>query len=161
MLISRIIKSPLRRLKRYRVGRGFSVHSPFAFYFITRVLREPLPFYCFKSEITGRDERCLFRVVNYFRPATVALIGSDADTSRARSVILKACPAATFTAVPSPAADFTYATPGAPLPADFKVLYAAGPVAAPPRPAMTFTNGRTLIAVRRPSLPSQAFTLSF
>lgn len=149
---------PVRRLKRYRVGRGFSVHSPFAYYFITRVLRERLPYYCFKAEIVRRDEQRLFRVVNYFRPATVAMVGSG-DAERAGRVILKACPHVRF--VDNPAeADFTFVGSGE-IPADFRgAAYAAG---ASERPvgAMTFTNGRILIAVRRRGLPPQHFVLSF
>lgn len=158
MTIGGIIKYPLRRLRRYRVGRGFSVHSPFAYYFITRVLRERLPYYCFKSEVRSREERRLFRVVNYFRPSTVALTGS-ADTSRARKVIINVCPRVEF--VDSPArADFTFVASGE-IPADFRG--AAYGVKASERPdgAMTFTNGHTLIAVRRRGLPSQHFMLSF
>ena len=31
--------------KRYRHGKGFGIHSPFAFSFVLKVLRERLPYY--------------------------------------------------------------------------------------------------------------------
>lgn len=143
-------------LKRFRTGRGFGVHSPFAYYFITRVLRERLPYYSFRTEVTAPDERLLFRVANYFRPSTVALLGADA--SRAGEVISKACPGARTV---GSGADFTYVSTGASLPSDFKVAYCAGVPPVVPDNAMTFTDGRTFIAVRRPSLPAQHFTIRF
>ena len=36
-----------KALQRYRVSRGYGVHSPFAYRFIIRVLRETLPYYGF------------------------------------------------------------------------------------------------------------------
>lgn len=141
-----------RRLTSY----GFGVHSPFAYKFIKCVLREEYPYYCFDNEVRTRPERCLFRVANYFQPARVALLG--ADTARARELILMACPRAEIvTEIDADNADFTYTT--GPIPAHFKVLYSAHP--AEVTDAMTFTNGHTIIAVRRPGLPPQSFTLNF
>lgn len=137
-----------RRLTSY----GFGVHSPFAYKFIKCVLREKYPYYCFDNEVRTRSERCLFRVANYFQPARVELLG--ADTARARELILMACPRAEIVTTD---ADFTYTT--GPVPADFKVLYSTHP--AEVANAMIFTNGHTLIAVRRNGLPAQSFTLNF
>ena len=33
--------------KRYRHGKGFGIHSPFAFSFVLKVLRERLPYYSY------------------------------------------------------------------------------------------------------------------
>lgn len=58
-------------IKRLRHGRGFGVHSPFAFRFITEVLRETLPYYDY-SQLHGRGEELFYRVACYFRPHTIA-----------------------------------------------------------------------------------------
>lgn len=161
MTFGGIIKYPWRRFRRYRVGKGFSVHSPFAFYFITQVLRERLPYYCFRSEIKRREERRLFRVVNYFRPARVALQGPEGDPclARARKIILKVSPHAEVVASPAEA-DFTFVSRGE-IPEDFRNAAYAVRASRHPEGAMTFTNGHTLIAVRRHALPPQHFVLSF
>lgn len=140
-----------------RVGRGFTVHSPFAYHFIHFVLRERLPFYCFRSEVTSRAGRRLFRVANHFNPETVAYVGTDAE---ARRIIALACPRARCVADPA-GADLVYVAAGATLPVAFRTLYAADHRDSLPPDAMTFTNGRTLIAVRRHSLPAQSFRLRF
>ncbi len=155
--IGSLLKSPLRRLQMARVGLGFTVHSPFAYRFIRRVLREGAPYYCFDSEVTGREARCLFRVVAYFNPASVAYVGSE--TREARRIVALACPRSVEVANPSEA-DFVFIAPDAGFPAAFKVAYARG---RHPRPAgaMTFQGPRALIAVRRHGLPPQSFKLRF
>lgn len=147
------------KLKRYRVSRGFSVHSPFAYYFITRVLREKLPFYCFDTYVTDRRDRVLFRVVNYLRPLTVAYIGPDEATARARRIINMVCPKVA-TVGDAEAADFVYVAPGEMIPDGFLVLYVEAATVCPHQ-AMTFTNGKTLVAVRRRGLPAQNYTVNF
>lgn len=156
MKLSAVLSYPMLRLQMMRVGRGFTVHSPFAYHFITFVLRERLPYYTFRDEVTSKADRRLFRVVNYFNPATVAIVGS---APRAREVIALVCPHARTCADPADA-DFVYVADGEPLPADFRTLYAENDRSDPPH-AMTFTNGRTLIAVRRHGLPAQSFLLRF
>lgn len=149
---------PAMWIHMVRVGLGFTVHSPFAYYFIRCVLRERLPYYCFRDEVTARADRRLFRVAAYFNPLTVAFIGGG-DASRTRRIISLA---SRWNGAEAPAAeaDFVYVAPGADIPAAFKVLYAERAAAIPPG-AMTFTNGRTLIAVRRHGLPAQSFRLRF
>lgn len=154
--LRRILTYPWRRFQMARVGRGFSVHSPFAYHFIHFVLRETAPYYCFRDQVVSRAERRLFRVVNHFGPATVAFVG---DSAAARRVVGLACPRAAEISDPA-LADFVFVAADSPLPAAFRVLYAAHSPQLPPA-AMTFTNGRTLIAVRRPSLPPQSFRLHF
>lgn len=157
MSLASLLTLPLRKAKMWRTGLGFGIHSPFAFGFVCNVLRNPHPFYAFRDEVkTGADKR-LFRVVNHFNPRTVALIGNN--TAGARRVIALCCPAARFSDNPAEA-DFVYLAPGENVPEQFRVLFAAD-LAEPPSDAMTFSNGRVCIAVRRPSLPDQSFLLNF
>lgn len=156
MLLRSLLAYPLMRLQMFRVGLGFTVHSPFGYYFIRCVLRERLPFYCFRSEVTGRADRRLFRVLNYFRPDSICYSGRSA---RAREIARIVCPGAAECTDPAKA-DFTYVGEEGVSPAEFNVLYAERAADIPPR-AMIFSNGCTMIAVRRQSLPAQTFRLRF
>lgn len=152
-----MLTHPLRTAKMWRTGLGFGIHSPFAFGFVNNVLRNRLPFYAFRSEVKTGADQLLFRVVNHFNPHTVALVG-DA-TARAQWVIALCCPNARFGVDPAEA-DLVYVAPGAGVPAEFRVMYAAD-LPVPPPDAMTFSNGHVCIAVRRPWLPAQSFLLKF
>ncbi len=84
----------LYRFLRYR--KGFGVHSPFAFSFITKVIDERCPYYCYdeielvrkelqqhdnvpvRQEIKRSHGELLFRVVNYFKPKRLIQLGSPA-----------------------------------------------------------------------------------
>lgn len=86
----------LRRLftafSRYRSGKGFGVHSPFAFNYILKVLEEKCPYYAY-TEIESKREKAasmterhvltygaakrIFRVVNHSNPEKILQIGSD------------------------------------------------------------------------------------
>ena len=82
-----------RRYKRWRHGRGFGIHSPFAFDFITRTLRERLPYYGYDDidaavassaappEISERCLRLVFRIAVRFNPASVAILGNRGDSA--------------------------------------------------------------------------------
>lgn len=72
--------------KRWRHGRGFGVHSPFAYDFITRTLRERLPYYaysrldamCASQHLDASERhrlRLIFRIAVRFNPATAAIVG--------------------------------------------------------------------------------------
>lgn len=50
----RRIKRVATALQRYKRSRGFGVHSPFAFHFILRVLREKSPYYCYPQLVARR-----------------------------------------------------------------------------------------------------------
>lgn len=162
-----ICLAPLRRLNRTRVSRGFTVHSPFAFYFITCVLREHLPFYCFDRELKTVRERRLFRLVNYFRPETVCILGADGAV-RALEVMRMASANVRLVSNPD-VSDFVFACPDVDsLPPHCSVLYAPRPARATRRAliaatsrGMTFANSRAIIAVTRPGIPRQHFSLSF
>lgn len=87
------LKRTLKAPARISTGKGFGVHSPFAYAFITRVLREDLPFYAYSSQksryrrvrktavhhpfLTLKRIKLLFRTINYFSPMSVLQIGSD------------------------------------------------------------------------------------
>lgn len=83
------IANPLKALSRYRTGKGFGVHSPFAFNFILKVLREKWGYYdyaiideeCSKHEdgIKEKYARLTFRIINHFNPDSIALIGNGCE----------------------------------------------------------------------------------
>lgn len=154
-----------RKIDLLRVSRGFTVHSPFAFYFITRVLRERARFYCFETEVRNRDERLLFRLVNYFRPQSVCIVG-EKGAARALEVMQMARRGVMPVERPDEA-DFVYVLVGSEaLPIHCRVLLAADTSKAArcallraTERGMTFRIGRTLIAVTRQELPRQHFEL--
>ncbi|MDE5554651.1 MAG: hypothetical protein K2J10_05650, partial [Muribaculaceae bacterium] len=80
-----------RRYKRWRHGRGFGIHSPFAYDFITRTLRERLPYYAYTkldalaaAQRLGASEqrrlRLIFRIAVRFNPPSAAIIGNRNDS---------------------------------------------------------------------------------
>lgn len=66
-------------LSRYRHSKGFGVHSPFAFRFITEVLGERCQYYDF-SRLTSAHQRIVYRIAARISPATFGVAG-DADAS--------------------------------------------------------------------------------
>lgn len=88
-----------KKYKCWRHGRGYGVHSPFAFDLITRTLRERLPYYAYEyidASCRGLDNtslspskiRLLFRLIVRFKPEAVAIIGEL--NSNAERVAVKA-----------------------------------------------------------------------
>lgn len=73
---------------RFRRTRGFGVHSPFAFRFITEVLGERLPYYDY-SRLPSRTDRALYRITCRFSPRRIGAAGG-ADLQPAAM----ACPGA-------------------------------------------------------------------
>ncbi len=71
--------------QRLRHSRGFGVHSPFAFRFITEVLNPPRG-YRYYAEDTSRtdDERILARLKGFFAPARIHFAGRRAEALRAK-----------------------------------------------------------------------------
>ncbi len=76
-------------LKRFRQRRGYGVHSPFAFNFITKVLFERGQYYNYdkinqlpkaKAE-SNRVCKLLFRLVNYHQPKSILYLSSTPDIS--------------------------------------------------------------------------------
>lgn len=98
------LKNMLSWPRRYRTSRGFGVHSPFAFNFITKVLRDRSAYYYAFPEIdslcgkTHRDSRIdnmlfstadyerqearmLFRILCHFRPDHIVEVGGGNEVS--------------------------------------------------------------------------------
>lgn len=76
---------PGSRINRIRHNRGFGIQSPSAFFFITQVLREKLPYYAYDTldeiaeecrEMSCRSCRILFRIANHFAPESCITVES-------------------------------------------------------------------------------------
>lgn len=87
--------------KRFRYRKGYGVHSPFAFHFITAVIQEKGNYYAYKELnkirlklikqkhsllVNGllnrkKNDQLLFRLVNYTQPQTILEIGTDTGLS--------------------------------------------------------------------------------
>lgn len=84
-----------RWLRRFRHRRGYGVHSPYAFRFITDVVYQESPYYAYatiherlttanwyamrydaESGISEKDLRLLFRLANFCQPRQIRLHGS-------------------------------------------------------------------------------------
>ena len=95
------IKRYITALRRYNRSCGFGIHSPFAFYFVRRVLREKNPYYAYealhqcrhaaasmvrsrqlkKGILSYKSAKMLFRITCYFKPATILQIGTSYGVS--------------------------------------------------------------------------------
>ena len=83
---------PLRWLRRFRKRCGYNIHSPFAFNFVTGVIYEAGRFYAYSAlESQGvnvqkrarlKDDRLVFRVVNFAEPKRIVAVGYDAEAFR-------------------------------------------------------------------------------
>ena len=83
---------PLRWLRRFRKRCGYNIHSPFAFNFVTGVIYEAGRFYAYSAlESKGvnvpkrarlKDDRLVFRVVNFAEPKRIVAVGPDAEAFR-------------------------------------------------------------------------------
>lgn len=75
----------LKALGRRRTALGFGVHSPFAFRFITEVLRPPRCYGYYAYDEIGKDlvARLAVRLMAYFNPSTIAYSIADKDKLRA------------------------------------------------------------------------------
>ena len=83
---------PLRWLRRFRKRCGYNIHSPFAFNFVTGVIYEAGRFYAYSAlESQGvnvpkrarlKDDRLVFRVVNFAEPKRIVAYGPDSEAFR-------------------------------------------------------------------------------
>ncbi len=79
-------------LMRHHRSRGFGIHSPSAYRFVTEVLRERCPYYAYdeirawrkrllaegvRPMMSNHEAQLLFRIVNHFAPQHILLIGAD------------------------------------------------------------------------------------
>lgn len=116
--ISRKIRNFISAPLRFRTGRGFGVHSPFAFKFILDVLTEKLPYYAY-DVIVDATSRLIFRVAVYFRPHYVALLGTGCAS--VSDAILLAAPDAIIGNL-NLDSDFIVVTPGIDSSAVFNLI---------------------------------------
>lgn len=93
-LIMMIMQSPLVWLARVRHRRGYGVHSPFAFDFITNVVYNRERYYAYEQIDKGLRwwqkarvrsvRRLLFRLANFHQPRTIGIMCCD-------KALLEAC----------------------------------------------------------------------
>lgn len=79
--------SVLTYFRRWRNSRGFGVHSPFAFAFITDVLRQRCAYYAYEQLANEAAVRTLFRVALHLRPNSIAVFAD----SKWRKAVELAC----------------------------------------------------------------------
>ena len=91
----------MKWLKRFRHTRGYGVHSPFAFRFITECLRERLAYYAYDS-FTGIEQCLAFRLAVFFQPEKIKSMSKDAD--KLARAAKRGCPAALHEDAPAVAA---------------------------------------------------------
>lgn len=92
----RRIKRFASAFQRYRRSHGFGIHSPFAYHFIVRVLKETTPYYCYAdlrdrrrltvrmvsresvrySVMSLQNAKMIVRVAAFFNPRRVMVLGS-------------------------------------------------------------------------------------
>lgn len=129
-----LLKRPLVWICRFRHRRGYGVHSPFAYDYITQVIYEDTPYYKYteldalqrqlapeKGRHWARQEsrklkRLLFRMVNHAQPATII----DVGPASAAALYLKA---AKESADYLPASDLTELFLESGVPVDFLYLH--------------------------------------
>ena len=84
------IVRPLRWLLRFRHRRGYGIHSPFAFSFVTGVVYEQGTYYAYPElkamykklrphGVRLKDGRLLFRLANFAQPHVIGLVGYRID----------------------------------------------------------------------------------
>lgn len=117
--MSKLFLNPLVWLRRFRKRRGYGVHSPFAFNFITDVVYERWPYYAYRQLDLLHPQwvcrlrlrpvklsRLLFRIANYAHPRRACILGG---TPIAKASLQAAVPSAQWTdSLSSPSFDFIY-----------------------------------------------------
>lgn len=160
-----------RHVKRWWRSRGHGVHSPFAFRFITMVLRGRGTYYA-SAELEAMPDPAwhtlLFKLVCEFEPAQVT---ADLPLSayEARAIALADSRATVvYRQVTSPKGDNTFTQTVSMSSPKGNVTIVCDITAAPTLwsgiisgmdAGMTFTKGRFGIAVSRPDLPRQDFEI--
>lgn len=88
-MIPKNLIRPLRWLRRFRKRRGYGIHSPAAFQFVTGVIYEKGTYYAYETlreernamHLSSRekDDRLLFRLVNYHHPSFMVALGEGKE----------------------------------------------------------------------------------
>lgn len=160
----------LTLLRRLRHSRGFGVHSPFAYRFITEVLRQPCAYYAYDT--LGDDDtlRTVFRVALHCRPSRAAILSQRPGLAQ---TISAACPATELTRTAAVAdmiiCDATEAPASLPNAPDGRYIIFLGRDRTLWRQllrrmpcGMTFDNRRTMaVAACLTHLPRQDFDIDF
>ena len=100
--IKKRLKLYITAVNRYKRSKGFGIHSPFAFAFVLRVLREQLAYYAYSDIgerrrlagslarnvegkrpklISMKSAKMLFRIACYFQPEVMLQIGTSYGVS--------------------------------------------------------------------------------
>lgn len=100
--IKKRLKLYITAVNRYKRSKGFGIHSPFAFAFVLRVLREQLDYYAYSDIgerrrlagslarnvegkrpklISMKSAKMLFRIACYFQPEVMLQIGTSYGVS--------------------------------------------------------------------------------
>lgn len=103
------VKRYCTALTRYRKSKGFGIHSPFAFRFVLRVLREKSSYYAYADIDAGRDEalrlkkklgvrrpkmvsrksaRMIFRITNCFNPDKILQLGTNYGVTALSAILV-------------------------------------------------------------------------
>ncbi len=77
-------------LTRYRHTRGYGVHSPFAFRFITECLGERWPYYAYDT-FTGIEQCLALRLAAFLQPKEIRALSPD--VARLAKAARRGCPA--------------------------------------------------------------------
>lgn len=93
------MQAVLKRFRCWRHSRGFGIHSPFAYRFITEVLclSGGYGYYAYSSAGRDRRMRLLVRLLAYFNPASV-LIDLDGGAEKAEALVREVLPHAAVNA---------------------------------------------------------------
>lgn len=177
--------NPVKRAWR---SRGFGIHSPFAFRFITSVLRGCGAYYSYPAirqlSVNSRDFRDLaiiFRIICDVCPPLILLAAADTESIRAtiayadsRIPVRMACEDIADSSIADKSLLYIYGDNTSAMTAAAKVFDREGIVVARDttrayteaiisilRHGMTFTNGQMTIMVSRHDLPRQDFEISF
>lgn len=85
-----MILNPIRRLSEIRTAKGFGVHSPFAYRFITEVLFQPCAYYAYDSIEPHHYDlstlRRLYRIFLYLAPEEIDFNNFDDDVAYVRHI---------------------------------------------------------------------------
>ncbi|MDE6316958.1 MAG: hypothetical protein K2L73_00995 [Muribaculaceae bacterium] len=159
--VRRILSWPGRRWR----SRGFGIHSPFAYSFVTETLAAKGAGECEEAikAIAGKDFRrlsLLYRCVRHLRPDSIALYPEDDAT--ARHVIALASPERNIKVIS--AADNATETPGLYFIADIDREPSRSvwdSITARHTRGMDFSDMRTGLLCPYPHLPRQSFRIVF
>lgn len=172
--------------RRLRHGRGFGVHSPFAYRFIREVLRERCAYYGYTTADAvaaawpagRRGARLLLRVAAFAQPRLVLLACPAPMASAAASIVAAAAPHAAPAPCACSDADFAILGSSADTDTAFRIAKAGGTLFVPQRSPATdallqriaaelpfghiYANGSgTAIYIGRHTLPAEQFDVRF